>query len=134
MSQKARYPIPTKISDQYTQERLTSSKEREYIKARVFKDFLTSDDYKDSILFDCRLLEKKIFNLKNKAAANVAQFKILGCIEPDLWEEIKTETDLAAGASTYEWDTEPWAFVKIQVKSKLADTPAKITAYIGGQS
>ena len=133
MSQKARYVIPTKIGDQYTQERLTSTKKREYIKARVFKDFITSNGYKDSIIFDARLLKDVLFHLKNLDAANTLSFKILACGEPDVWEVIKAETDLAAATSTYETSTEPWAFVKIQVKSKVAGTPAKITAYIGGQ-
>lgn len=128
-SSKRISPIP--ISEQNNFERLVSTKNREYIREFVLRDFITTNDYVDSFPIDCRLFEKKIFEIKNKHAANALKFKILACTDPNFgWTEIKTETSLAAATPTYEWDTEPWAFVKIQVKSAVADTPAKVDAMI----
>jgi hypothetical protein len=128
-SSKRITPIP--ISEQNNFERLVSTKNREYIREFVFRDYITTNDYVDSLPIDCRLFEKKIFEIKNKDPTNALKFKILACTDPNFgWTEIKTETSLAAATPTYEWDTEPWAYVKIQVKSAVADTPAKVDAMI----
>jgi hypothetical protein len=128
-SSKRITPIP--ISEQNNFERLVSTKNREYIREFVFRDYITTNDYVDSLPIDCRLFEKKIFEIKNKDPTNALKFKILACTDPQFgWTDIKTETSLAAATPTYEWDTEPWAFVKIQVKSAVADTPAKVDAMI----
>jgi len=128
-SSKRITPIP--ISEQANFERLVSTKNREYIREFVFRDYITTNDYVDSLPVDCRLFEKKIFEIKNKDPTNALTFKILACTDPNFgWTEIKTATSLAAATPTYEWDTEPWAYVKIQVKSAVADTPAKVDAMI----
>ena len=132
-SKKSIFPIA--ISEEANFERLVSTKNREYIREFVLRDYITTNDYVDSLIIDCRLFEKKIFELKNKHAANALKFKILACTDPKFgWTEIKTETALAAATPTYEWDTEPWAYVKIQVKSSVADTPAKVDALIACQN
>lgn len=122
------------ISEQNNFERVVSTKNREYIREFVLRDYITTNDYVDSLVIDCRLFEKKIFEIKNKHATNALKFKILACTDPLFgWTELKGETALAAATPTYEWDTEPWAYVKIQVKSSVADTPAKVDALIACQ-
>jgi len=97
----------------------------------VLDDYITTDNYVDSLPIDCRLFGTKIFEIKNKDATNAIKFKILACTDPVFgWTEIKGETSLAAGLKTYEWDTEPWAYVKIQVCSAVSATPAKVDAMI----
>lgn len=131
MSQKARHTIATKIGDQYTQERITSTKKREYIKHRVLKNHITSDNYEDSDIVDVRLFKSVIYEIINKHASNAIHYKILACIEPDSWHEIKSETQLNADSKTYEWSEAPWCYVKIQVKSASAGSSGKVDAYIG---
>ena len=135
MSQSNRRIVPTTISEQKNFERLVSTKRREYIREFVFRDQITTNSYDDSLPVDCRLFERKIFEIKNKHDTNALKFKILACTDPNFgWTEIKAETVLAAASATYEWDTEPWAYVKIQVKSSVADTPAKVDALIACQN
>jgi hypothetical protein len=127
--------IPVSIPEQYNFEHIATSKHRAYLREYVFRNQITTNSYEDSLIVDCRLFEKKLFEILNKDSANALLFKILACTDPNLgWTEIKSETSLAAGAKTYEWDTEPWAYVKIQVKSAVADTPAKVDAIIACQS
>lgn len=130
MSQKTRHAIPTKIREQCNLERITSSKEREFIKIRVFHNQTTSNDYVNSTIVDVRLFKDYLFRLINKDA-NGLKYKILACLEPDDWQEIKAETELAGNTKTYEWGSETWAYVKIQVKSSIADTPTTCEAYVG---
>lgn len=100
---------------------------------KVLDAEVTTNSYVDSLIVDCRQFERKIFHIKNEHATNGLKYKILACVSPEVWEELKAETTLAAATSTYEWDTEPWPFVKFQVKSAVDDTPAKATAWISGQ-
>lgn len=133
MSQTRKKVIPQTVGDLYNFERIVSSKGAEYIRYRVFENYITRNNYEDSLILDCRLLERKLFHIKNKGE-NAILFKILACVDPAFgWEVLKDETTLAAGNSTYEWDTEPWAYVKIQVKSATADTPSTVDAYIVAQ-
>jgi len=127
--------IPVSIPEQYNFEHIATSKHRAYLREYVFRDQITTNSYEDSLIIDCRLFEKKIFEIKNKDPTNALKFKILACTDPNFgWTEIKGETSLAAATATYEWDTEPWAYVKIQVKSAVDDTPAKVDALIACQS
>jgi len=133
--QSSKRVIPQGISEQYNFERTVSSKHREYIREFVLRGYITTDNYEDSLIIDCRLFEKKLFEIKNKHAANALLFKILACTDPNFgWTEIKSETSLAAASKTYEWDTEPWCYIKIQVKSSVAGTPALVDALIGCQN
>jgi len=134
MSQRARYVIPTKIGEQYTEERVYSTKRREYIKARLFNKHRTSDNYEDSIIFDMRLFNQVIFEIKNEHSSNALKYKILACIEPDSWHEIKPETTLNANSKTYETLSEPWAYAKIQVKSATSGNSAICTVYVAGKA
>ena len=131
MSQSNQNIHPQTISDQFNTERVVSSKNREYIRARVLKGQITTNSYVDSLVIDCRLFETKLFHIKNKAAANGLKFKILACVDPVFgWAEIKAETTLAAASMTYEWDSEPWTYVKIQVKSAVDGSAATVDAWI----
>ena len=134
MSQRARHVIPTYISPQYTEERVHSTKRREYVKARVFNKTTTTNNYRDSIIFDARLFKSIIFEIRNEHNSNALHFKILACIEPDEWHELKSETTLNAKSKTYETLTDAWAYLKIQIKSAVADSPAICTAYIAGRA
>jgi len=108
---------------------------------RVLDQFTTSDDYKDSEIFDARFYKDKAISIKNIHAANVAKYKVLGCIDPTIWHELVAEATLAAGASISLDSTvtgaeqlrKPYAFIKIQVASNVEATPATINAFIAGQ-
>ena len=134
MSQSRKRVIPQYMGDLVNFERLTSSKDKEFIRYRVLENHITSDSYEDSLILDCRLLERKLFHIKNKHASNAIHYKILGCTDPNFgWEELKAETSLAGDSTTYEWDTEPWAYVKIQVKSATSGASGIVDAYIVAQ-
>jgi len=133
MSQSRKQVVPTRLT--YNNfERVVSTKNREFFKERVLTEFITKDGYEDSLIVDCRLMDKKLFEIRNMAAVNGLHYKVLACVEDDAWHEIKVETAVAAGGKAYEWATEPWAYVKIQVKSQLAGNAAMTTAFIVCQS
>jgi len=126
--------IPVSIPEQYNFEHVASGKKRAYIRHWVFRDHITSNDYEDSLIVDCRLFDKKIFVIKNKHSTNDLHYKILACIDPAFgWETLKDQTTLSANSQTYEWCTEPWTYVKIQVKSAVTDAPALCDAIIACQ-
>lgn len=134
MSQRAHRPIPLSIGDQYTEENIKSTKHILWKRQRVFHNHITSDNYEDSLIFDARLFSHIVVNIKNNHASNSIYYKILACINPDIWEELVAETLLSANSSDKHSLTDPWAYLKIQVKSASAGNAGKVTAYISGRT
>lgn len=118
-----------------------------YKRKRLLDNYTTTDNYEDSDtdktrsnIFDARLFKEKVIQIVNKHASNVAKYKVLGCIDPKKWEEIKAEATLAGNTSVLldSGDVaelgKPLAFYKVLVASNVAGTPAIIDAYMGAKT
>lgn len=117
-------------------ERVHSSRTRTaYKRVRLYpENYTTSDDYEDSRPVDVRLYGKVLLTLTNIDAANSLTYTILGCIDPRDWQTLKAATALAAAAQNFEYISESWAFVKVQVKSTGAGSAAKPVFFMGMKS
>ena len=135
MSQRAFRTSALSIGEQYTEENIKSNKGKIWKRQRAYPlDHPTTNSYEDSEILDARLLKDKIFHIKNTHTTNGLSYKLLACIDPKVWTELKGATALAAGAEAIETSTVPWAFYKIQVKSSVDDTPATVRAFMCGAS
>jgi hypothetical protein len=118
-----------------------------YKRKRLLDSYHTTDDYEDSDtektrsnIFDARIFKEKIVQLVNRHASNVAKYKVLGCIDPKKWEEVKTEATLNANTSVL-MDSgdvaelgKPLAFFKVLVASNVAGQSCIIDAYMGAKT
>ena len=118
-----------------------------YKRKRLLDNYKTTNDYEDSEtdktrsnIFDARVFEEKVLQIINKHATNVAKYKVLGCIDPKKWEEIKIEATLNANTSIL-LDSDdlaelgkPIAFFKVLVASNVADQSCVIDAYMGAKT
>jgi hypothetical protein len=121
------------IEASQTEENIKSHKGIMFKRQRVFDGYITTDNYEDSLIFDARLLKDKLIHIRNDHATNAAKVKILGCIDPSDWREILVETAIPAASKLAEQTNSlPYAYIKVQAKSSVAATPAKITALIAG--
>jgi len=110
--------VPFSMPDQMDTHQAFKSKGMGYKLKRVLKNHLTGASYEDSFVLDARLFSNLGFIIKNKSAVNTCFWKILGCVDPDFWEEIQSETSInAATQPAMVQTTKPFLFVKIQVKS-----------------
>jgi len=135
MSQRAFHTIPLSISEQYTEENIKSHKEKIWKRVRAYPlDHPTTDSYQDSEILDARLLKNKVIYIKNTHNTNGLLYKVLACIDPQVWTEIKTETTLAATNDATITSSDPWAYYKIQVKSATSGNAANVRAFMSGQS
>ncbi len=140
-NQRNKTEVEIKLNPRFDTEEISKSGHNLFKRRRVLDKFTTSDDYQDSKIFDARFYKEKIVTIKNTHAANGAKHKVLGCIDPSIWHELVAEATLAAGASITldssiagsEQLGKPYAFIKIQVASNVAATPATIDAFIAGQ-
>jgi hypothetical protein len=118
----------------------------EYRRKRLLDNYKTTDNYEDSEtentsnIFDARLFKEKILQVVNKDASNVAKYKVLGCIDPKKWEEIKAEATLNADTSVL-LDSDdlvelgkPLAFYKVLVASNVSGQSCVIDAYMGAKT
>jgi len=130
-----------RLDPRYDTETATKSGNSLWERRRVLDQFTTSNSYEDSKIFDARFYKDKAISIKNIHATKVAKYKVLGCIDPSIWHELVAEATLAAGASIALDSTvtgaeqlrKPYAFIKIQVASNVADNHATINAFIAGQ-
>ena len=135
MSQRAFRTSALSIGEQYTEENIKSNKGKIWKRIRAYPlDQPTTNDYVDSEILDARLLKDKVFHSKNTHATNALKYKILACIDPKLWTELKSETILVAATEAIETSSLPWAYYKFQIKSSVADTPATVRAFMSGAS
>ena len=129
------------LSPKFDTEEIRKSGHSLWKRRRVLDKKTTADAYEDSKIFDARFYKEKVVSMKNVHSANVAKYKVLGCIDPTIWHEIIAEATLNAGASIKldssvtgaEQLGKPFAFIKIQVASNVAGTPATLNAFIAGQ-
>jgi len=135
MSQRAFRTIALPIGVQYTEENIRSNKGKIWKRVRAYPlDHPTTDGYVDGEILDARLLEDKVFHIKNTHAANGLTWKLLGCIDPNLWTEVVAAAPLVAGAEVITISTAVWAYYKFQVMSTVAGTPATVRAFMSGAS
>lgn len=135
MSQRAFRTTALPIGVQYTEENIKSNKGKIWKRVRAYPlDHPTTDNYEDGEILDARLLKDKVFHIENTHGANAIKYKILGCIDPANWTEIKVETALAATVEAIDTSTAAWAYYKYQVKSSVAATAGKVRAFMSGSS
>lgn len=103
-----------------------------YRRQRVFEREITTATYVDSNVFDKRLFKKALFDIAEIGGLQSIYYKILACIDPDDWFEILGETALALSSHAAHTVTDPWAYVKIQVKSNSG--AGTVRAFIAGQT
>lgn len=140
-NQRNKTEVEIRLDPKFNTEEVSKSGHNLFKRRRVLDKLTTSDDYQDSKIFDARFYKEKIVSIKNTHASNVAKYKVMGCIDPTIWHELVAEATLAGGASIKldssvtgaEQLGKPFAFIKIQVASNVADTPATINAFIAGQ-
>jgi hypothetical protein len=137
MSQRANSITALPIGVQYTEENIKSNKGKIWKRIRAYPlDYATPNDYPngESVILDARLLKDKVFHIKNTHVANALKYKILACIDPNLWTEIVPEIALAAGVEAITTSGNAWAYYKFQVKSSVTDTAATVRAFMSGSS
>lgn len=123
----APFPMP----DQKDTHKAWKSKGVGYKLKRVFHQEQTNVNYVDSLVFDARLHSRMGFQIINKGAQSV-YWKILGCFDPSYWEEVQSETSVAAGAKDSATTTQPYLWFKLQVKSNSG--ASLVEAFIGGKT
>lgn len=130
MSQRAHKPIPIPLSENATEENLSKSKGITYRRSRVIDQLITTASYVDSEVFDKRLVKTALITVKEIGGVETVYYKILGCIDPSDWHEIQPETSLAAGGHISYSASEPWAYLKLQVKNNSG--AGKVVSFISG--
>jgi hypothetical protein len=135
MSQRAFRTTALPIGVQYTEENIRSNKGKLWKRVRAYPlDHPTTDSYVDGEILDARLLKDKLLHIKNTHAANSLTYKLLACIDPNLWTELVAATPLAATVEAITPSAVAWAYYKLQVISTVAATPATVRAFMSGES
>ncbi len=107
--------------------------DRLYRQQHVFKDFVTSNQYVDSEVFDSRLYKTVLVHIKNKHQTNAVNIKVFA-FQDSRWQELLPEVTLTAGSELYETFRGRFKHVKVQAKSSKADKEGLIDAFIDGMS
>lgn len=105
-----------------------------YKTKRVLQDYITSDAYEDSLIFDMRLFSKALIHIDEIAGVNAIKYTVLACLDPSIWETIKTETPVLAGATAKEVVTDAWNWLKVQVASNVGGSAGKVNVFINGKT
>ena len=105
-------------------------------RASLLKREQTGNAYADSRVYDMRFISKVVIQIANTHATNGLYYKILGCVDPETvdFDEIQAETLLAGASKVKHSLTDSWSFIKVQVKSAVADTPAIASVSCGGKN
>jgi len=104
-----------------------------YCRRQVFKDFVTSNDYVDSEMFDSRLYNVVFVHVRNKHEENAAVVRVLGLVGSK-WDVLISGSVLTSGSEMYETLRGKYEAVKIQAKSLKPDKESLLDAYIDGIS
>ena len=104
-----------------------------YKRRQVFKDFVTSDDYVDSEVFDSRLYNVVLVHIKNKHEENPAVVKVLG-LKGSRWEILIPESALTSGSEIYETLKGKYEAIKVQAKSLKPNMESLLDTYVDGIS
>ena len=134
-SEKRDKPVAMPIDETKTEDKIENHMAVAYRRQRVFNNYLTTDNYEDSLIFDARLLKNKVIHVRNDHSANAVKVKILSCIDTSDWREFLAETVVNASSKLAEQTTIlPFAFLKVQAKSSVGGNAGNVTAYIGGMT
>jgi len=110
------------------------SKGTGYKTKKVFDNFLTSDNYEDSLIFDMRFFSKVLIHIKEIGGTKAIKYKVLACLDPSIWEALKSDVVVSASGSAVETLSDAWNWVKIQVASNVSGQAGKINAFIEGKT
>lgn len=61
-------------------------------------------------------------------------YKIDASLDLTNWHQIKAEDTINADAITFETNTEPWNYIRVQVKPKVAEAFGKLAVVVGMSS
>lgn len=123
-------PIDDQQQREYLEGQNSSSKRLRFYQP----DYITTNDYDDSLVLDIRLCSKALITAKNTHATNPLVFQVMGCIDPKDWQNIpdsigNLEVTLAAGYSVNIPISDAWAFLKLRAKSATVGNSASLLAY-----
>jgi len=104
-----------------------------YKRKQVFKDFVTSDEYMDSEVFDSHLYNVVFVHIRNKHEENPAAVRVLGLINSK-WKVLIPESALTSGSEIYETLRGEYEAIKVQAKSLKPDMESLLDAYVDGLS
>jgi len=104
-----------------------------YRRQIVFKDFITSNQYADSEVFNAKSYKMVLVQIKNKHESNAVNVKVLGLAGLE-WKELLPEVILKAGSELYETLRGRVKLLKIQARSTIADKEGIIEASVDGLS
>ena len=106
---------------------------RLYRRQEVFKDFVTSNQYADSAVFEARMYKTVLVHVRNRHENNTANIRVLSLSGLE-WKELIPETTVPAGSELFETLKGNNRLVKVQAKSATADKAGVIDASIDGLS
>jgi hypothetical protein len=132
MVQTREQPTATPIEEARNFERIRSSSHIKHDRMQVFKDYMTTAAYADSLTFDKRLIKSVLITIIEKGGAQSIFYKVLGCINPSDWHEILGATALAASGHVAYTVSDAWAFIKLQAVNNSG--VGTIDAFIAGQT
>lgn len=124
---------PPSMPEGYDYHGAFKSKGVGYGTKRILRDHLTSDNYEDSVVFDMRLFSRVLIHIK-ELNVNAVSYNLLACVDPSQWEALKSDQALAKAATAKEIVTDPYNWVKIQVKSTAPGSAGKVNAFISGKT
>lgn len=112
-----------------------------YKRRIILNKTTTTNNYEEateSYIFDARFYKVILIHVINEHSTNAIKFKVLATIDGHYWKTLEeagiSEFELTANQEKELSFTVGWAFVKIQIKSSVADSHGEVTAFISGKS
>jgi len=126
---------PASMPQHYDTHEAWKSKGIGYKTKILFQNAVTTDTYTDneSPVFDMRLFSRAVVHLK-ELNVNAVTYNILVCIDPSQWETLYTDQALAKNGTAKQTITDPWNWVKVQVKTAVSPNAGKVNAFINGKT
>ena len=108
--------------------------ERQEKDAYLFRDYVTTDTYADSDVIESRGFARNNVQVYNKDASAGVEWRLLGSHNAEDWQVIHTPSGhVAGGEGSHVLVTAPWNFIKAQIKSAAAGSPAKVAVFVGAR-
>lgn len=105
--------------------------ERKQKDAYLMKDYPTADSYVDSDTMESRGYIHKNIQIHNVHAQASLAWRVLASHDASAWQIIYTpQSHLGAGSHDYTIVSNPWSFLKVQVKSASPGKPARAEIFI----
>jgi hypothetical protein len=102
--------------------------------AYLFKDYQTTDTFEDSAIMESRGFNHKNIQIFNRHETASLEWRVLASHNANDWQTIFIPpSSLAPGQASYASISEPWNFIKTQVKSTIPDQSSKADVYIALQ-